>query len=857
MLPETDARLLEQIRSGDAEAGGRLIREHYADIYRYLLYLTGQPEVAEDLTQETLLQAWQHLDTFQGRASLRTWLHRIARREFLEALRRRRTEASLEELAEVSAPCGSGWTDVVELRVLLDRLPFPEREVVLLHYLEGYSSSEVARIVDAPAGTVRYRLAQARERLRQELGEDDLAYVNEPLAPMRQWAWLPLEQMYALELRLSLGREAKEESMERREFLRQAAGGAVGLVMPEAGKEVMDSRLTQKVTLAVKATALSDLCEQLRKETSVQVAAGASVADEKVTLFCRQMPLRDVMRQLSRPFGYAWTRSGDPGAYRYERMQDLRSQLLEEELRNRDRHTALLALEKDVERYRPYLDLSPDEALARSKTASPQEKKLLERLATEGWGPVQMYFRLSHQDMAALRAGQEIHFSQEPKPGERPLPPDVARGVLQSWRDSRVVRRQDGLSLRDAAKAPDGLPVTVVPEVRAKVELFGIEQGEPGRFTFGGASTIFSTGDLPKQFNIGWSAGPLASGRSLAVLQPKNAAANARLANEPSLRSPVTVRLQTSIRLISTAAGELMEQATTADVLEALHHATGVPIVADYYTRLFPVSTVSVQNMPLFDALSHLGDAMRMRWTRDPQGSWLQFRSTSYFHDRVKEVPNHLLSRWAEARQKHGTLTLDDLVEIAGLSDAQLNAQEMAEGARLCFGLAEWDVARSDNLREHLRYLAGFTPAQRHETMSGTGLALTRMPLTQQQRFLALALSPDDPPLFSLEELAGATLRVDYTVPGWYELAVPDPAWRLWLAPVTPGRQGSRAVRPPVREQTREAALLAARRLDPQTEEAQIVPTTLKCIIVYIPGSSNARAIHRVGLDHNLYTRTW
>src|SRR5688572_3725929 len=104
------------------------------------------------------------------------------------------------------------------------------------------------------------------------------------------------------------------------------------------------------------------------------------------------------MCQVARPFRDAWLRSGKSGEYSYELAQDMRSQLLEEELRNQDRNTALLALEKEVERYRPHLDLSPDEALAQSKTAPPEEKKLLVRLATEGWGPVQMYFRLSHND---------------------------------------------------------------------------------------------------------------------------------------------------------------------------------------------------------------------------------------------------------------------------------------------------------------------------------------------------------------------------------------------------------------------------------------------------------------------------
>src|SRR5262249_16099877 len=149
------------------------------------------------------------------------------------------------------------------------------------------------------------------------------------------------------------------------------------------------------------------------------------------------------MRQLSRPFGYTWLRSGKPGEYRYELVQDLRSQLLEEELRNRDRNEALLSLEREIDRYRPCLELSPAEALARTMTGPPSEKPLREKLASFGWGPIHLYFRLSRSDLAALRGGQKLTFSGAPEPGQQPLPPDLVRGVFQSYRGWRVYKERD------------------------------------------------------------------------------------------------------------------------------------------------------------------------------------------------------------------------------------------------------------------------------------------------------------------------------------------------------------------------------------------------------------------------------
>src|SRR5713101_7956205 len=200
-----EALLLEQLRGGDRDAGRRFVRAYYPGIYRYLLSLTGHREIAEDLTQQTFLQAWRHLDRFEPRAPLRHWLYRIAHRAFLTSRRGRREYACFEEAAEVAAPAAGAWTETVELHAVISKLPAEEREVVLLHYLEGYTSAEIARIVHAPAGTVRYQLSQARARLQRELGEGDLVYLNEPSVPMRQWGWVPLDQMHALEIRLSRG----------------------------------------------------------------------------------------------------------------------------------------------------------------------------------------------------------------------------------------------------------------------------------------------------------------------------------------------------------------------------------------------------------------------------------------------------------------------------------------------------------------------------------------------------------------------------------------------------------------------------------------------------------------------------
>jgi hypothetical protein len=652
---------------------------------------------------------------------------------------------------------------------------------------------------------------------------------------------------------------------------------------------VVDARLAREVTVAAKGMALSDLCERLKTESGIEVRSGNSVADEKVTVFCGRTPLREVMRQLGRPFGYTWLRSGKAGEYRYELAQDLKSQLLEGELRNRDRHQALLALEKEIERFRPYLSLSPDEALAKARSAAPAEKELLEKLSGKGWGALQMYGRLSSQEMGMLLSGQPISFSEAPRPGEQGfvgpstgvLPSDIGRGVLQSMRYWRLVKSKgeggvEGYEYTPDATTPGALPPSVIPSCRGRVVL-SLDQSELGHSKLSGASYLYTIASNGRQYYMGGGSAGCAVGISPTVLQPNNAVLNARLAREPSLRARVTVEMAAEVsrrpvRTVAAAAGDsgrppAENKIIIADALEALHRSTGLPIVADQYTRLYSSRAVAVRNKPIFEALNQLADTMRLRWNKED--GWLQFRSTSYYDDRLKEVPNRLLARWTASREQHGKLTLDDLCEIAQLPDAQLDGSDMAEGARDYYGLAEWDLARSPDLRPHLRFLAQLTPALRQEAAGADGLLFTRMPLAQQQRFMAMGLRGG--PLQSLDELARATLRVSYTQPGGYQWG--EAGWSgfytRWVIPMGPEREDARVPRPPVVAPTREEALAAVRQVDPKLREAlwqavrradprldgsqeafeaeQIFPTKQDLWIVYVPGGTNSRPIYVVG----------
>jgi hypothetical protein len=203
-------------------------------------------------------------------------------------------------------------------------------------------------------------------------------------------------------------------------------------------------------------------------------------------------------------------------------------------------------------------------------------------------------------------------------------------------RDVRVVQHDGGYGfargsdgLTSFLPGSQGLALTSVPEAKASVRLSlnQSRESELGRLTFDGSSR-FSTGR--HSAGGGRSKGPYAVGMSRAILDPENALANASLAHDPALQARVMVKPVASSQYPVAsrdahpplAAGYWRpateaKRLTSADVLEALHAATGMPIVADFYTRLYEPGAVSVRNEPLFAALNHLADAMRLRWRKD------------------------------------------------------------------------------------------------------------------------------------------------------------------------------------------------------------------------------------------------
>ena len=162
---------MQRILSGDKVAGEQFVIEHYEAIFRFLRNLTGSKEDAEDLTQQTFLRAWEALPSFRGDSSLSTWLHSIAYREYTHWLRSRREFVPLDEIVDMPDEQANQNLEAVLLRWAIYRLDPEHREVFVLYYVQGFSVSEIAKIIGVPAGTVKSRLFFARQKLKELLSD--------------------------------------------------------------------------------------------------------------------------------------------------------------------------------------------------------------------------------------------------------------------------------------------------------------------------------------------------------------------------------------------------------------------------------------------------------------------------------------------------------------------------------------------------------------------------------------------------------------------------------------------------------------------------------------------------------------
>src|ERR671931_914594 len=160
---EDDRALAVKASKGDVEAFGRLYDRHVDAVYRYIYYRVRDDAEAEDLTSDVFMRALKAMPRYEPRQAFLAWLYRIARNAVIDRARRAKKQVSYEDALEHPTPDQIVDPDdqILEraensaLRAALSKLTPLQQEVVVLRFLEGFSTQEIARIVGKREGTVR------------------------------------------------------------------------------------------------------------------------------------------------------------------------------------------------------------------------------------------------------------------------------------------------------------------------------------------------------------------------------------------------------------------------------------------------------------------------------------------------------------------------------------------------------------------------------------------------------------------------------------------------------------------------------------------------------------------------------
>ena len=183
----TEQELVARAKAGDDEAFAQLMHDNEKRIYNLILRMTGNPEDAMDLAQEAFLNAWRGLKFFKGDSAFSTWVYRLASNACIDHLRRQKRRQDISLPMPVDEEDDS-IPDIPDERFLpeqelerqelrravaegLERLSDEHRQVLVMREINGLSYQEIGDILDLEEGTVKSRIARARNSLRKILVE--------------------------------------------------------------------------------------------------------------------------------------------------------------------------------------------------------------------------------------------------------------------------------------------------------------------------------------------------------------------------------------------------------------------------------------------------------------------------------------------------------------------------------------------------------------------------------------------------------------------------------------------------------------------------------------------------------------
>jgi hypothetical protein len=530
--------------------------------------------------------------------------------------------------------------------------------------------------------------------------------------------------------------------------------------------------LEQPVTHTATKVPLGELVQHVAAETGVPLAAAAEVADEPVAVVVNGLPARELLEQLAELLDYTWSRRRRQGAWHYEIYQDLASKqrqavLLQAALGDVERHLrrelaryleiAALPPEEtrrfvDVERKRrqELLDLSVEEWVRLLDSPEERERLARWRIALQLSSPdqralVSLLGSLSPPQWALLREGQPLTLSTHPRPGELPLPAEIARTLRDARPPLSPPRRRFGLPVPtpeeerlQQAQALQEAWATAIG-YRVTIRLDGERWRTLGSLSLKAAAapllhkpplpTSVLESSISRSLSLSASSGDLPHPMQEMEIPGRDTA----LANDPvvGVRKPFEPGAKPRVDPLGTGQGLRWR---LYDLLPGLARTYGVHVISDAYSHT--ASTISVppsasEATALFTLLDRLA-GRGYRW--DHRGTLIRLRSRRWFLERPREVPLRFVRRWQAISSRRGALPMEAYLEMAtALSDAQLEGLSslIAEA-----GLPN-EVSGVYEARHALRLYASLDRAQQQALWRGRQLPVAKMSSPQRDRFAA------------------------------------------------------------------------------------------------------------------------
>ena len=174
-MPDRDFELVRLSSGGDTLAFKELYERNVGRIYALCLRITANEDLADELTQEVFIKAWEKIKTFGYQSRFSTWLHSIAMNTFLMMKRtEKRFSEKLNSLGQLinrnnSVHAGHRWDSNIDLENAIAGLPEKMRAAFVLHDVEGYKHREISKMLDIETGTSKAHLHHARKILRDKL----------------------------------------------------------------------------------------------------------------------------------------------------------------------------------------------------------------------------------------------------------------------------------------------------------------------------------------------------------------------------------------------------------------------------------------------------------------------------------------------------------------------------------------------------------------------------------------------------------------------------------------------------------------------------------------------------------------